>query len=186
MERIRQLYSDLVASLGRLSPRERRLVALAGGAVVVFAVAILWLTIGRSLDHRAHRIETKRRQLAEIASLTVGFKAHEAQRNDLERRLKQNSVSLFTYLGELAKKQGLEIGSMNDKGGQPLSEASRISERSVEVTFTRISLPKLVQFLTEVEAGQGLVKVTHMQVRPRSDEPVLDAWLIVSTYTLES
>ncbi|MGC4113965.1 MAG: hypothetical protein QM765_04765 [Myxococcales bacterium] len=75
---------------------------------------------------------------------------------------------------------------MNDKGTQPLEGGTKINESSVEVTFTRIPLDKLVKFLQDVESGQGLVKVTRLQVRPRTDESVLDAWLVVTTYTLES
>jgi len=75
---------------------------------------------------------------------------------------------------------------MNDKPAQILQEGTKITEQSVEVTFTRISLDKLVKFLTDVEATKALVKVTRLQVRPRTDEAVLDAWLVVTTYTLES
>jgi len=185
MERIRQLISDASAALGRLSPRERGLVGLAGGAVLVFVVAIFALTVSRKVDQREARIKLKLQQLEEVAKLTVGFRAQEAERTDLERRLRDNKVRLFTYLDELSKKDGIAIGGMNDKGTQAL-EGTKINEQSVEVTFTRIPLDKLVKFLTEVEAGQGLVKVTRLRVTPRNDEPVLDAWLTVTTYTLET
>jgi hypothetical protein len=74
---------------------------------------------------------------------------------------------------------------MTDKGSQPLNE-TKITESSVEVTFTRIKLEKLIKFLSGVESGSGLVKVTRMQIRPRSDEPVLDASLVITTYQLSS
>lgn len=186
MERMRQTLSDAAAALGRLAPRERRMVALAGAAVAVFVLAVFTLSVTRSIDSRERRIRTKQQQIEEVARLTVGYRAQEAQRNELDRRLRGNSVRLFTYLDELSKKNGIAIGGMNDKGAQPLGEGTKINEQSVEVTFTRIPLEKLINFLSQVETGQGLVKVTRLQLRPRSDEPVLDAWLVVSTYTLES
>ena len=182
MGRIRQLFSDGLAALGRLSPRERGLVALAGGAVPVFLVVASTLSVGRAIGRREARIKTKQQQLEEIGKLTVGFRAQETRRNELERRLQSNRIKLFSYLEDLAKKDSVSIGGMNDKGTSPVGD-SKITEASVEVTFTRIPLDKLVKFLQDVEAGQGLVKVTRLQLRPRSDEPVLDAWLIVSTYT---
>lgn len=186
MDRIRHLISDGLSALGRLSPRERGLVALAGGAVAVFLVVAVTFSVNRSIAQREARIKTKQEQLEEVGKLTLGFKAQEAQRTELERKLQNNKIRLFSYLEEMAKKDGLSIGGMNDKGTQPLGEGTKINESSVEVTFTRIQLDKLVKFLTELESGQGLVKVTRLQVRPRSDEAVLDAWLVVTTYTLES
>ena len=186
MDRIRQIFSDAMSALGRLSPRERGLVAVAGSAVVVFLIFVFAVSVNSSVDRRESRIKSKQGQLDEVLKLTVGFKAQETQRNELERRLAQNKVRLFSFLEDLAKKDSLSIGGMTDKGTQPAVEGTKIVEASVEVTFTRIPLDKLVKFLTDVEAGPALVKVTRLQVRPRSDEPVLDAWLVVTTYTLES
>ncbi|MFN7134163.1 MAG: type II secretion system protein GspM, partial [Myxococcales bacterium] len=101
----------------------------------------------------------------------------------VEARLRGSNVRLFSYLEELARRQSLEIGGMNDKGSQAIGE-SKINEQAVEVTFTRISLDKLVKFLQEVEGGGGIVKITRLQIRPRKDEPVIDAWLTVTTYQM--
>lgn len=187
MQKLRQFLSDALSAFGRLSPRERNLVALTGTLVIAFVVAIAALQVSRTVSRREARIRGKLGQLDEVAKLTSGYRAAETQRNELEARLRGNQVRLFSYLDELAKRQGLEIGGMNDKGTQPAGgEGSRISESAVEVTFTRIGLDKLVKFLAEVEATQGLVKVTRLQIRPRGDEPVLDAWLVVTTYQLAS
>jgi general secretion pathway protein M len=186
MKQLRQLIADAAAALGRLSPRERSLVAIAGAALLTFVIAVFSLTVSRAIDSRERRIEAKRRQLEEVARLSVTFKQQETVRNELDRRLAQNKVKLFSYLEELGRKDNVSIGGMTDKGSQPLQEGTKITESSVEVTFTHIQLDKLVRFLTDIETGQGLVKVTRLQVRPRSDEPVLDAWLVVTTYTLES
>ena len=187
MDRLRQLISDGIAALGRLSSRERALVGLAGGAVLVFLFFIIGVSINRSIDGREGRIRAKQGQLDDVMKLTVGYREQERIRKERELRLEKNKgVRLFSLLEELAKKDGLSIGGMNDKGTQPALEGTKIVESSVEVTFTRIPLDKLVKFLTDLEAGPALVKVTRLQVRPRSDEPVLDAWLVVTTYTVES
>lgn len=185
MEQLRQLLADAAAALGRLNPRERGLVALAGGAVLVFVITVTTLSVNGNISNREKRIRTKQQQLEEVAKLTGSFRTQEALRAELERRLRDNKVRLFTYLEELSKRDGLSIGGLTEKPAQTI-EGTKINEQSVEVTFTRVPLDKLVRFLSDVEGGQGLVKVTRLQVRPRTDEPVLDAWLVVTTYILES
>ena len=183
MDKIRQLLSDASSAFTRLSPRERGLVALTAVIAVIFAIGITALTVSRSMTRSDGRIKTKVGQLQEVAQLAGGYDSAKRQQSDLEARLRGSNVRLFSYLEELARKQSLEIGGMNDKGAQNIGD-SKISEQSVEVTFTRISLDKLVKFLQEVESGGGIVKVTRLQVRPRREEPVIDAWLTVSTYQL--
>jgi len=185
MNRIRQLLSDAAAAFGRLQPRERGLVALAGLAVVAFLVAGLTVSVSNSIKQRETRIRTKLEQLEEVNRLTAGYRAAEAARAEAERKLKGPKVQLFSYLEDLAKKKGLEIPGMSDKGTAALQD-STITESSVEVTFTRISLDKLMKFLAEVESSPGVVKVTRLSIRLRSDEPVLDASLVVSTFQLGS
>jgi hypothetical protein len=182
MNRFRQLLSDAGAAYSRLTARERGLVTLAAGGVVVLLVLLISLSVSSAVSRREARIRAKATQLEEVARLAAGYRADEMRRQELERRLRDNKTRLFSYLDELAKRQKIEIGGMTDKGTAPLAE--KVVESSVEVTFTHITLSKMIGFLQEVEAGQGLVKVTRLQLRPRSDEAVLDAWLVLTTYTM--
>lgn len=183
MEKIRQLLSDAGNAFSRLSPREQGLVSLAAVMALVFVIGITALTVSRSMTSSEGRIKTKMTQLEEVAKLASGYDDARREQAQLESRLRSSNVRLFSYLEDLARKQSIEIGGMNDKGAQNVGD-SNISEQSVEVTFTRISIDKLVKFLQEVERGSGIVKVTRLQLRPRRDEPVIDAWLTVSTYQL--
>lgn len=187
MDGIRRLFSDALAAIGRLSPRERGLVALAGCAVLAFLVGLTALSVGRSIDRQESRIKTKQGQLDEVGKLTGNFRAEEARRKELEARLALGKdTKLLGYIEELSKREGLSIGGMTPKGTQPLEGGSKIVEDSVEVTFTRIQLDKLVKFLSDVESGKGVIKVSRLQVRPRTDEAVLDAWLVVTIFLPES
>mgnify|MGYP000857310916 CR=1 FL=1 len=184
MNRIRQLLSEATNAFGRLSARERTLVALAIGAVLAFAVFVSSFSFSKAVSARNSRIKTKIGQLQEASALTATYRQAETQRADLERRLKANNTRLFTHVDELSKKLGVEIGGITDKGTQPL--AGKIVESAVEVTFTRTTLDKLIKFISAVEGQTGLVKVTKLQIRPRTDQPVIDAWLVVATYSHES
>jgi type II secretory pathway component PulM len=185
MNRIQQLLNEASAAFTRLSGRERTMVLAGGGGALLLLILVITLSTSSAISKREARIRVKSTQLEEVVRLTGNYRQVELERNELERRLRGNQVRLFSLLDELSKKLGVEIGGMNDKGTRPLEE-TRINETSVEVTFTRISLEKLVKFLSEVEGSStGLVKVSRLQLRPRANESVLDAWMVVSTYQLE-
>ena len=124
-----------------------------------------------------------------MAELTAGYRQAESQRQDVERKLKGSAVrNLFSYIEDLGKKDGLDITGMTDKGSSPATDdkTSPVMQSSVEVTLTHVPLDKLTKFLNDVENNPGMVRVTRLQVRPRSDDAVLDAWFTVSTYYLGS
>ncbi|MGC4113964.1 MAG: hypothetical protein QM765_04760 [Myxococcales bacterium] len=83
MDSIRRLISDALSALGRLSPRERGLVGLAGSALLVFLVVFISLSVGRSIDKQETRIKTKQGQLDEIGKLTGTFRQQEQARKEL-------------------------------------------------------------------------------------------------------
>lgn len=180
---------DLRSYYSRLSSRDRNLLVLMGGAVALFLIFMIGTSLARANSKRADRIEVKTQELREVAQLTQGYRQAESQRQDLERKLKDHGVrNLFSYLEELGKRDGLDIGGMSDKGAVPLGDSkdSRIVQQSVDVTLTRVKLDKLTRFLNDVETNPGLVRVTRLQLRPREDDAVLDAYFTVSTYYLGS
>ena len=180
---------DLRNYYGRLSSRDRNLVLLMGGAVGLFTVFMIGTSLARANGKRADRIEVKTQELREVATLTQGYRQAESQRQDLERKLKDHGVrNLFSYLEELGKRDGLDIGGMSDKGAAPLGDSkdSHIVQQSVDVTLTKVKIDKLTKFLNDVETNPGMVRVTRLQIRPREDDAVLDAYFTVSTYYLGS
>jgi general secretion pathway protein M len=175
----------------RLSGRDRNLLMLMGGAIGVFLVFVTGMSMSHALDRRQALLETKTKNLREVAQLTVGYRQAESARTELERKLKDHAVkNLFSYIEELTKKDLIDIGGMTDKGTGPVGDGkdkdSKLAMQSVEVTLTRVPLDKLTKFLNDVENNPGMVRVTRLQIRPREDGDVLDAWFTVSTYYLGS
>lgn len=182
LDEIRNYYS-------RLSTRDRNLLTLMIGAVALFAIFLISTSIGRATSKRADRIEVKTQELKEVAQLTQGYRQAESERKEIETRLRDHAVrKLFSYLEDLGKKDGLDIGGMNDKGSAPVGDSkdSKIMQQSVDVTLTHVELAKLTKFLNDVETNPGVVRVTRLQIRPRQDDAVLDAYFTVSTYYLGS
>ena len=52
MDQLRHLWADAAAALGRLNPRERGLVALAGGTVLVFLIVLITLSVNGAVNRR--------------------------------------------------------------------------------------------------------------------------------------
>ncbi|MDR0965388.1 MAG: type II secretion system protein M [Myxococcales bacterium] len=184
MEQLKRLLDAAGEAFGRLSSRERLMVLAAAGSLAAFLIFFIGYSFQGALRQGDARIAGKLSQLKEVQRLTSGYSKAVSERDALDRQLRNNKVKLFTLVEDTAKKQGLEVGGMTDRGNHP--REGKIVESSVDVTFTRIELLKLVRFLAALESPGNLVKVTKLQVRARADQPVLDAWLTVSTYQLES
>ena len=187
MEQLKRLFSDAGEAFGRLSSREKLMVFGAAAAVIAFVIFFVSVRFSGALKQGESRIASKMRQLQEAQSLAAGYSQAEKERAALDRQLKSNNVKLFTLIEETARRLGIEVGGLTDKGSRPSKDGkAKVIETSVEVNLTRIELLKLVRFLTALEEKNKLVKVTTLEIRARQDQPVLDAWLTVTTYQLES
>lgn len=175
IERASQLWASL-------TERERRLVSILSVAMLVTVVALGVTSFRKSLAHSHEVVENKRIALERVASLSAGFREAEAARNRIESRLRGSPVRLFSYLEEIATRQNLAIGDMQDRG---TDNQDGLVRSSVELSFARISLRPLVEFLNEIERNPRLVKIEKLRIRHRNDDPeLLDVNLTVSTYHL--
>jgi general secretion pathway protein M len=175
------LKASLSTSFSTLTQRERRLVVAAGVAVSVFVIFMVLFSFSSKADGIRRRTQEKLLKLEEVQALAGGYRDRAAAQEALERQLQASNVRLISYLEEKSKKAGLELPSFNPKPEVPL-EGSRILENAVELTLTDVKLNRLVDFLTAVEAGPGLVKVKHLRLEPRIQNETVTAWLTVVTY----
>lgn len=183
-QRIKQLWSDAQSWFLRLTERERVLVSAAGATVALFIVFGLLYSFSSSASSIRDRTEKKLRQLETAEALAASYSDAERARQDVERQLSSNSVSLISYIEEKGEAAGMKIPAMNPKGEIPLGDG-KIVESSVELTLTDITLRSLHEFLTSVEQGPGVVKVKYLRLEPRPDNQTLTAWATISTYRLK-
>lgn len=184
MEQLRALFADAQAAFQRLSTRERRLVTLAGGAVVTFILFIVFFSFSSSAAGYRRRIDEKQLKLREAQALAESYTDAERTRQDVERQLSSGAVQLISFLEEKGTAAGLEIPTMTPKGDVPLGDG-KIVESSVELTFTDVNVRKLHEFLTNVEQGPGVVKVKFMRLEPRPANETITAWVNIATYRLK-
>jgi len=179
----RSQFERLAEAWASLSLRERRLIALMAVAAVVFVGALGFNALRRNIAVREANIALKKQQMEQIGVLAEGYREAEMARQRIEARIKGTPVRLFSYLEDLAKKQQITLGDMQDRGTDTIGDG--ITRNTVEVSFARIDLRSLTAFLNEIEKSQQLVKVEKLRMRGRSDDPnALDAAVTVSTYSL--
>ena len=166
-----------------LSDRERRLLALVGLALVLFVTALAFTSLRKGIADREAAVVRKQMSMQQIGALASGFSEAERARSRMEARIKGTPVRLFSYLEDIATRQQITLGDMQDRGSDSLGEG--ISRSTVEVGFARIDLPSLTGFLNEIEKSPQLEKVEKLRVRGRDDDPnVVDANVTVTTYSL--
>jgi general secretion pathway protein M len=183
---LRRLQSDLEAFFQRLSQRERVLVTAAGLAVVAFVVFLVSTQVSRGIAAREHRIEEKTRVLSQVGKLAQGWRAAQAERTQLEARLKGPQPPLMTFVAQTGTRLGIEVNDLRPAAAAVEATAG-VVEDSVEVNVAKLELPKLAALLQALEQAPGVVKVRRLQIRTRSDDPAaVDVSLVVATYQLKS
>jgi general secretion pathway protein M len=180
MERLRQLWAEAQTWFGQLSRREQTLV---GVAAFIFFVALI--SLGTSADATRRRTTSKLDQLAEAQGLAQSYAAAERARKADEAQLSSSGISLISYLEEKGSQSGLDIPALTPKADAQVGDG-RITESTVELTLTDVSLSRLVAFLTAVEQGPGMVRVKSLRIEPRTKDNVLTAWATIATYKLKA
>jgi general secretion pathway protein M len=181
----KQLRMQLEAWGRGLAPRERVMVSTAGAAIAIFVVWLASFAIGNAIDARERSIEAKTRVLSQVGKLAEGYRRREAERHDLEARLKGSPVALMSHIAQAGATLGIPVNDLRPSTAP--AELEGVREEAVEVNLVRIELSKLSALLQSLERGAGVVRVRRIRVTTRSDDPALvDATLLVATYQLKS
>jgi general secretion pathway protein M len=184
MGKLRELFAPLQTWFERLSDRERKLVALAGSAVLVFVLFVILFSFANSAAGYRKRTQDKLAKLQEVQTLAASYREAQSERQAVEQQLTGNNVRLISYIEDKATAAGLTVPNMSPKGDVGIGDG-KIIESSVEVTFTDVDLRKLTDFLRTVESGPGVVKVKYLRIEPRPASDTLAAWTTVATYRMK-
>ena len=185
MDKLRTLIADFVAWFLSRSERERKLLVVCASAVLLFVLFLTFFSFANTASSTRRRTEYKETQLRQVEDLAASYNQAQSKREMAEQQLSRNNVQLISYLEEKGTAAGLDIPTINPKGDVPIGDGS-IIESSVELTLTDVQLGKLVDFLSSVERGPGIVKVKYLRLEPRPADQVLTAWATIATYKLKA
>ncbi len=184
MDRLRALLSDVQTWFQRLTPRERRLVIIASSALSAFVLFFILISFSTSAASYRRRTEEKLNKLKDVQTLAASYREAEQNRQAMERQLTTSKLSLMSYLEEKGTAAGLSIPAMNQKPEASIADG-KIIESAVELTLTDITVNRMVDFLTSVERGPGVVKVKLLRIEPRMKDQTLTVWATIATYRLK-
>jgi general secretion pathway protein M len=194
MEGLRKLRANLEAWFSQLAPRERVMVASAGAAVLAFIVFVAFMKLQGNISTSEEAISRKTQVLSQVGKLAQVYRQSQAERTQLETKLKGPPLQLMSFVSQTGQKLGIEVtdlrpttslsenaGAGKDKGGD------KVVEDAVEVNLARLDFPKLTTFMVNLEHGPGIVKIRRLAIRSRNDDPnAVDVTIVVATYQLKS
>ncbi|HLT29825.1 MAG TPA: type II secretion system protein GspM [Myxococcaceae bacterium] len=184
MESLKQAWAQLQTKFEALSTREQRMVLALIPVFVIVLFFILIITFDNSARSIRSRTEAKRDQLEQVRALAGNYSQAQAQRRAAEQQLSASNVRLLSLLEQRATQAGLTIPTMNPRGEAPVGDG-RVLESRVDLTLADITVRELVDFLSAVERGPGVVQTTYLRIEPRPQAENLTANVNVSAYRLD-
>lgn len=183
MDRLRALIADAIEYVQNASPRERRLILFAGAGALAFLLLVLWAGFGSSISRHEDSLAEKRSNFEKVQRLAAGYGQQEQERQLLEARLRQSPPALMGFVDGLTRQEGIEIGSMADRGIVGGGQNGRPRESSVEVSLGKVPLDKLMRLLQSIERSPGVVRVRRLRLRKSPEnKDTLDVTLTVSAW----
>src|SRR5690349_11909251 len=104
MESLRKLKADLEAWFSRLAPRERVMVSAAGAALGIFILFIASTSVQRRIAAREANIGRKTQVIAQVGKLAQGFRQVQAERAQLEAKLKGPPLQLMSFVAQTGQR----------------------------------------------------------------------------------
>jgi hypothetical protein len=162
----------LVDSFYKLEPTQRNSV-IAGGiavlVVVVFGFVALYFTQVNSLNRELNK---RFDALYELRDLKRSYQTEDQKFTKLVDSVLSASGTLRIkpYFEKIANEQGVQLEGLTETkvpipSDNPMSE--RLQEVKVKVRLNNISIPRLLNFVIEIEKGSGSIRVQDLQIRAR-------------------
>ena len=162
----------LVDSFYKLEPQQRNGV-IAGGVATLVVVVVGFLALYFAQVNSLNRELNKRFEaLYEIRDLRADYQREDQRFQTLVETISGGSASIRIkpYFEKIAIEQGVQLEGLTEvKAPLPSDNAlgERFQEVKVEMRLNNISIPKLLNFIVEVEKGGGFIRIQDLQIRAR-------------------
>jgi len=168
---------------GRLSEREKYIVAATIGGVILFFMFIIYTTFWGLTSRMAGKVERGREALTKMEDLKSRYKKTEKQVKEMEAMIDRTppDFQIQSHLEKLAQKNGVKIDNSRELSAQNSSEYYR--ELQLAVTTNKLSLRTLINFLYDIENGPQLMRISTLKIKPDyQDLSQLSVSFVVSTF----
>jgi type II secretory pathway component PulM len=158
----------LASSWNRLAPRERRLLAIAGGVIGGLIVAGLAFLTVQSIEEMKEENADTRVALTTIAQHRDEYLDAKLRMQTQEMRIGNEPPQLAADLEAAAREVGIQIP---ETVAQPAVAAGKhYLEHSVMVTLRQVDLLSLSKFLSRVETGARVIVVSKLSIKRHYSE----------------
>ena len=150
-----------------LAPRERILVAIAGGALSFLILLFgLVLPILSATDGASRAAEDAERQLSMMRRMKREWDGLSVRLDSVESRIQgsRNGQNLFSLLESLAARAGVKPSSMEKRQS---GESEKYEETKVEVSLKNVTLEQAVTYLASIERADQPLSVKSLRIKRR-------------------
>lgn len=178
------ILSRVKEYIERLSFRER--IILLFGAVFVIS-SILYLSLSSSPSSKPapqSQMSQLQKSQKDFAQILKKYLAIKSLVDQIDSRLEQTpeDFDLYKKVNELIQKIGIREKVVKMDPGES-SGNDYLKEEYVDLSFQRIDLESLVEFLKRLEGQPGLVRISQLSIKRRLDRSkTLDVVMRVSAY----
>ena len=166
-------WRPLLGAYQRLSSRERLLVGLAGGALLVIGLwTLLWEPLQDGQLQLARRIQTRQRDLVEMQHMRETY-LDLLNQFELRQRIIEKADPAFSLFPHIEATVGQVVGREKITSMNPQNKelAGTYREESVELKLAGITLEQLTDLVYRIEKSPQPLRVTRLQVKKRAREP---------------
>jgi type II secretory pathway component PulM len=180
---VNELLQRLMSTYDNLSPRERILVAVSGGAVVlVFLVMVVIQPIVAAVGDQS-AVDNAAQRVVLITRLQSDFDEVNSRLSLMEQRIKNNrdTGNLRSLLSSLAQTANVEVESMEER---PAGNSDVYQETKVDVALRRVNLEQAITYLHSIESNERMLSIKSLRMKNRADKTkLLDVSFSVSSFT---
>lgn len=155
------LIERLRASWYNLNDRERRMLSMLGGVVLVLMLLLPPLMLSLSNSDLQNENEELRTVLDQLSKQRGKLMQLAQERKNAEARYLNKTPPLGSFLEAEAKKQGLTLQEVTD---QPEKTVGRYQRRSVTVSLPQTGLTPVIQLMSSIVQSGHPVAIQEIQL----------------------
>ena len=178
------IVMSTLEKLDRLSPEQRRGLAIAFGAAFFLIVLMIFYRGYNAVSSLKTSISSGQSELNKVAEFSSNYNSfsEDIKRISSEIRRRPKTFHLKNFVSEQALRAGIAKGMTTGLKEELMPPKDSLQEAVVNVSFSRVSVKKLMNFLFAVERSQFVTRVKELHMKARSDDNrYLDANVAVST-----
>jgi general secretion pathway protein M len=172
--------------LRKFSKRERYGIYAACGAVCIFI--LIRFILFPVLDNRVRlkrTLQAKTRMLADMQRLQSEYQRITRQSEHMKQRFagRTKGFTLFSFLDKLARDTGVKDNIAYMKPSTTLNKTAGLKISTIEMKLQSVALPKLTNYLYQVEASKNMVIIKRASfVRKGKEKGAIDVILQIETF----